>query len=349
MLKNKNFRASLIAVVIFSMIAMYGFIPTVKAESLSAVKDTISDSDVGATNVTHTINFTTGRAVIDTGYIEITFAAEFANILTGGVTCPASTTVVAVAGQVVRCNVDVGETLAPGPYVVTVTDVTNPSPTAGAYTLNIATKDVNDQEIEGMDIKVYIIQDVLVTAHVDSTLTFTITGLPASTDVNGVLTTEETNATNTPFGTLTDTSSSTVGQQLEVTTNASDGFTVTVFQDGNMTSAGAAEIDAFKNGTPPVAPEGWSPPVPDIDDNATWGHLGLTSEDDDIPGFNFGDRLYTGFTGTTPIPVMYHNGPADGAEPGKGMTQVAYTAETSAMQEAGDYSNTLTYICTPQY
>jgi hypothetical protein len=199
-----------------------------------------------------------------------------------------------------------------------------------------------------MDIRVYIIQDVSVTAHVDSTLTFTISGLNPGVDVNGILTTATTTATTTPLGTLTDTRSSTVGQQLSVTTNASDGFTVTVFQDHNMESAAAADIDSFNNGTPGV-PETWTGPTVDFEQEQTWGHLGLTSEDDNIPGLNFGDALYTGFTGTTPLAVMYHNGPADGAEPNVGITQVAYTAETSALQEAGDYSNTLTYICTPQY
>ena len=52
---------------------------------------------------------------------------------------------------------------------------------------------------------------------------------------------------------------------------------------------------------------------------------------------------------TDQVEVMYHTGPSDGTTPDKGLTQVAYTAEISTLQEAGDYENTLTYICTPQY
>jgi hypothetical protein len=46
---------------------------------------------------------------------------------------------------------------------------------------------------------------------------------------------------------------------------------------------------------------------------------------------------------------MYHNGPSDGLTADIGTTTVAYTVGITALQEAGDYSNTLTYICTPTY
>lgn len=351
MLKNKNFRVSLIAVVIFCMMAMYGFIPTVEAASLSDASDRISDSDISATNVTHTFSFTNAIALEENDYIEVTFPAGFTNILLGGISCPAGTTPVDPSGgQIVRCDVGAGGLAAEAHTdALIVSGVTNPGTNNPVgYTISISTKDSGDAEIEGVDVKVYIIEDVSVTAHVDATLTFTIAGLAADVSVNGVSTTEESLATSTPFGTLTDTASSTVGQQLSVTTNATDGFTVTVFQDHNLESAGSADIDAFKNGVVPGTPEVWSGPTAVIDQPDTYGHLGLTSADATLAaGDTFGDAKYTGFDGSTPVPVMYHNGPVNGT--GEGVTQVAYTAQISSMQEAGDYTSTLTYVCTPQY
>jgi hypothetical protein len=47
--------------------------------------------------------------------------------------------------------------------------------------------------------------------------------------------------------------------------------------------------------------------------------------------------------------VMHHDGPADGSTDNKGAANVAYTAEITALQEAGDYESTLTYIATPTF
>jgi hypothetical protein len=46
---------------------------------------------------------------------------------------------------------------------------------------------------------------------------------------------------------------------------------------------------------------------------------------------------------------MYSSGPADSLTDDIGSTSVAYSLEISALQESGDYSNTLTYVCTPTY
>ena len=50
-----------------------------------------------------------------------------------------------------------------------------------------------------------------------------------------------------------------------------------------------------------------------------------------------------------PQEVMYHGGPADGSMQDKGSVEVAYRIQITALQEAGDYTNTLTYVATPTY
>jgi len=82
----------------------------------------------------------------------------------------------------------------------------------------------------------------------------------------------------------------------------------------------------------------------------TYGHFGLTSDDSTLSDSDpFGASLYKGFNNTDPIEVMYNSGPADGLTTDVGTTTVAYTVEINAMQESGDYANTLTYVCTPTY
>jgi len=49
------------------------------------------------------------------------------------------------------------------------------------------------------------------------------------------------------------------------------------------------------------------------------------------------------------LPIFGHTGPVNGATVGVGTTTVAYKLAITDLQEAGDYSNTLTYICTPTY
>jgi hypothetical protein len=47
--------------------------------------------------------------------------------------------------------------------------------------------------------------------------------------------------------------------------------------------------------------------------------------------------------------VMYNGSPSDGSTQNVGLAKVAYRVQISALQEAGDYTNTLTYTVTPTY
>lgn len=346
MLKNYKTRLFLVAIVIFSMIAIYGFVPAVKAASLTDASITLSDSDLGVA-ATSTVAFTTGIALSADDKIVISYPVGFADFNVNNVTCPSDATEAVDDGaRTVTCTVVTQ--IDPGAQSMTVGSVTNPG-TAGYYTINIATKDDADVEIEAVDVMVYIIEDITMDATVPANLTFSIAGLGSGVDVNGTTTTEVSTATTTPFGTLSTTGIKTVGQELAVSTNADDGFTVTVQQTSNMKTASDADIDSFDNGVVPGAPKPWEGPDNTIDQEATFGHMGVTSED---PTFvadadTFGDNLYDGLDGVTPLAVMYHDGPVNGT--GEGLTQVAYSVQIGAMQEAGDYSTTLTYVCTPQF
>lgn len=350
--KFKKLKKPLIAIIIFSMIAMYGLASPLRVaqavDSLTDAKDTISDSDVAATGVTHTIQFTTGTTTPAGGYWRIVFPSDFSNISAANTNCSGLTA--SSTGNTVDCVA--ATAVAATSTKVTITSVNNPS-AEGSYKIDIYHYDDSDVLLERVQVRVYIIEDVLMTATVDATLTFTISGLNAGEVVNGVTCNATSTATSTPFGTLSVTASTTVCQQLAVSTNADDGFTVTVEQDQELTSDSGSTINSFDNspdGTGSTTPHSWAAPAGILDNYNTYGHMGLTSEDSTLSsGDVFGDALYVGFNGTDPVEVMYHNGPADGSTPDKGITQVAYTVEIMGLQEAGDYENRLTYICTPTY
>ena len=93
MLKTKKLKAVLAFLVIFSMVAIYGYSPAVKAASLESLKDTVSNSDFGET-ATHVIilDMTDANPLSGGEYVKVNFAAEFTTISNTNATCPAGTT-----------------------------------------------------------------------------------------------------------------------------------------------------------------------------------------------------------------------------------------------------------------
>jgi hypothetical protein len=343
MLKHKL----IVITLILSLLGVYGAVPITNAASITNAKDTLSDSDVSV-STTHTIQFTTGVALVATQYMEITLPADFGNIVVGGITCPGGTTAAAPTTETARCTSDAGT--ATGTYTISIAGVTNPA-AEGSQTIDISTRTAANVVIETVDVWVAIINNVDVSATVSSTLTFEISPLSSGASVNGTTTsaTGVAATTSLAFGVLVVDTPRILGQQLRIVTNADDGYTVTVEQDQNLLSGSGSDIDSFVDGTT-TAPAAWQSPLETLDQEWTYGHMGFTSEDSSLSdGDHFGTALFQGFNGTTPVEVMYHTGPADGAADHIGITKVAYEIQVSPLQEAGDYYNTLTYIATPTY
>src|SRR3989339_776439 len=302
MLKKNVF---IVAILMFSMIAMYGYVPMAKADSLTSAKDTLSTS-APTVAATHTITFAPNVNLIADDVVTFTFNAGFTGIDNLNATCPGNGTE-GGAGQVITCTVV--DTLATDtPYIMTLTGVTNPG--VGYYDVTVGHD--SDQGAASSKMIVYIISQVMVNATVDASLTFAVAGTATSTTINGDDTTGSTTATSMQFGTL--------------------------------------DFDSYSTTT--VAD--WAEPTPNINDDSTWGYMGVASGDTvlTVPGVVDGDitdGFYVGFDGTSPLEVMRHTGPADGTTEHIGWEFVAYSVEISALQEAGDYSNTLTYICTPTF
>jgi hypothetical protein len=213
---------------------------------------------------------------------------------------------------------------------------------------------VSDSQLNGNlgDTRVAIISQVTVTAAVDTALTFTINAVNPGVLINGTTTTATSTATTITLGTTTPGIPVIAAQDLRVTTNARNGFQVTVIQSGNLTSSNGADIDVFlaNNGT--GTPSSWQAPQTLLTNENTWGHYGLMTNDADlgvgVP--TFGPDQWVGNFATTTRLVFYHATSSDGSTQNIGMTKVVYALQVSALQEAAtDYTNTLTYVCTPTF
>lgn len=203
-------------------------------------------------------------------------------------------------------------------------------------------------------VRVAIVDQVTVSASVDTSLTFTVSGVNANIDVSVSATNTSATSTSTtlPFGTLAIGVSRVLAHNLAVTTNASNGYSVTVTQTQPLQSTTGATIDGFIDGSATNTPNAWVGPSAQISDPNTYGHWGITSSDGTTTrdvGDEFGSDEWVS-PSTTPIVIMGHTGPADGSTAGIGAAQIGYQAQISALQEAGDdYTTTLRYIVTPTF
>jgi hypothetical protein len=200
------------------------------------------------------------------------------------------------------------------------------------------------------------VEAVTVTAAVETIFDFTVTGVDAGLPINGDTTTSTSTSSAIPFGVLAANVQSSAAQDLQISTNAANGFVVTVQTDQQLTSANGADIDGFVDGSYTTAPALWDSPAQTLGDEDTYGHWGITTDDDTVTlsltdefNVNGAGREYVSAS-TTPVEVFRHNGPTNGTDQGIGLTRVGYSVEISELQEAGDdYTATLTYVATPVF
>lgn len=346
------------ATVLFSI----GVYHTAQAANYSSVSNTLSDSTPNVT-AAHTIAFTvpTASSIGSGDTITITFPTdtnEFSGVdavVEANVTVtvdgsPASPTGTFGADAGTADTISFSGITAAGDeqVVVAIADgvITNPNPGVDSQSYRIDISNGTDSA----STMVAIVDPVTVTASVDTLFTFLISGVATSTTINGETTTGATATTSIDFGEISAGSKYVLGQQLSVSTNAIQGFNVTVENDGNLRSANGADIDTFVDGADTTTATSWTGPTPNVGSEETYGHWGMTYDDTTLDG---GVVLSPGeyiAASTTPRQVFYHNGPADGTQTGTGTARVAYAVEISGLQEAADdYTSILTYIATPTF
>ncbi len=341
----------------------------VDAANITSVSDTLSDSDPTAVS-NHTIVFTTPTGVaagqqiiitfpsatfdlssIDAGDIDMATSTEASlqdGAAAGGVWGVATTsTTITITSGTATIGANATVTIEIGTHATTGGtgngQIVNPG--VGSYEINFS---VGASDAGAT--KVVIIDNVDVTASVDTFFTFNIAGVNGGQTVNGTTTTGTTTATAIAFGKLQAGVATTTAQDLTVTTNAKQGYVVTVSQSQNLLSSTGADIDGFIDGAYTNTPTTWSFPSKTLGNENTYGHWGLTSEDaTTTETVEFGVGEYVSAS-TTPRVIMSHDGPSDGVTQGVGVTRIGYTIAITSLQEAGDdYSTTLTYVATPTF
>ncbi len=354
---NVGFTHRVVAMLVACAVILWslGVYSVAQAANLTDISDTLSDSGPAVTSA-HDFSFTipVGSSLGSGDATTITFPPEFTGVTTtvlgdltvtvnGGAATPGSFSAV---GQVISfANV----TAAAGDVVrVIIADgkITNPVTASVSYEIEVSTPADTGKT------RVAIVDYVTVTAIVNTTFDFVVTGQATSTAINGTSTTGATTPTTIPFGVLDADAIYTLGQQLQVTTNAANGFVVTVQQDGNLRSSTLADIDGFIDGVYTNSPTAWVAPTNSLLLENTWGHWGLTSDDSNLNAGEFttggGDKWVA--ASTTPRQIFSHDGPADGTTQDYGLAKVAYQVEVTPLQEAADdYQTTLMYIATPTF
>jgi len=343
------------------------------AANVTSFSDTISDSAPSA-SANHTIDYTTtatgGGVAAGGGFLEFTFPAGFdlstigaedldllvATVdqnITGGANWTVSTTSTTIrftAGASVSIGQGVAVQVLIGLHAtnsgVPNSQIVNPS-AEGSNEITL-TSGVTDAGAT----RVVILTAVTVSATVNTVFTFTVSGVTAGGTVNGESVTGTTGSTTIPFGILSAAVATTSAQQLSVTTNASNGYVVTVQVDGALRSSTGADIDGFSNGSDTDVPAAWAAPTAVVGSEATYGHWGVTTDDYNTfaRGTEFSATNQWVAASTSPRAIMGNNAPANGVGVGVGTTTVGYKVEISSLQEAGnDYSTTLTYVATPTF
>lgn len=367
------------AVCTFAIILWSLGVPTIRfaeAANVKSFSDTLSDS-APSTVSNHTITFVTPTGLAAGETISLEFETGFTGIasltaedldlsvngsdqsLIDGAASGANWNVTA-AGQVIDItsgtstigtNATVTIEIGTNATFATSGDSQITNPAVGSYWITV---DVGNSD-SGQSM-VAIVNTVTVTASVDTIFNFTVNGVNNGLSVNGANTTGTSTSTAIPFGQLVADTPATLAQDLSVSTNAANGFVVTVQTDQQLSSTNGSDIDGFIDGAYTSSPTQWAAPSQTLGQENTYGHWGITSNDDTVTGALI-DAYDVGGNGedyvsasTTPVEIFRHNGPTNGTLDGVGIARVGYTVETSGLQEAAtDYTATLTYVATPVF
>ena len=365
-------------VLVFALILFFGFprIHVARALQLTNVSDLISTSAPGPAAANHTITFTTPTGVpadgstivitIPTGFNVAGLTEDDVDVEDDGVNLTTDTVCGAVGAAVTFSSQDISIEICSGasPIVagsVVTIEIGNHADTSGTGANQIVNHVTEgDYEVliggtmtdEGFT-KIAIIESVTVTGEVNNYFNFAITGVVDGQTVNAdaQTTTGTTTATTVPFGLVQSGNEYVMAQDLTVSTNSNDGFTVRVFADGDLESGAGATIDSFADGGGDATPAIWAQPSGISGTDNTYGHWGLTTEDITLSDDDsFGDALYVGNFVDNPREVFYGTSSADSLTDHIGKTRVGYKLEITDLQEAAtDYTTRLVYVATPVF
>ena len=311
----------------------------------------------------HTVTFTT-RSVVASGsflislpnsgtvndFIPDSGGFDFGRITTADISASgftAGSISTTTGGSLINFIIPFSSSIASGTAITITIGATNKvlnptktavSGTADAWTATIAQRDGVPNIIDASVIVLATIESVLVTATVSPSLTFTIAGISSGASGFGATTTSVTTTTVTvPFGTLTPVVNSYAAQLLSVGTNASNGYTVTGYEDASMRKTNGTTIpDYGTTAAENIATNGFG-----------WTPVSVSGSPTLPFTYNTSGRFFNaaGFGTSTSVSTIFSNsGPTTSDQ-----VRVVYGIRVAASQAPGDYQNLVTYIATGSF
>lgn len=327
--------------------------------SLAEVRAIISDSAPSASEVEYVFQFTTGIVLTSNQRINITFPEDYDLPVAGSadVLCPPNMTA-SVNLRIITCTVNIGQTHPATATEIIIFNIENPEKKAAEGIADIYSFLIETDNNEGANPVIAIVEPFKVRAVINPILNFEVEGVGSGENIHSFLTGVTTTPVFIPFGLIEPDVSVLAAQDLFVVTNAAYGFTVNIFQDGNLRRVEGDEIYCFINSqcVNYMNSTSWVSPMGYLGVPETYGHFGITSEDESLGNdcdenyYDFeGINNWAGLEGITQAEVMRHCEPADGQARHAGTTRIGFQVEISILQPAGEYESILTYIVTPTF
>lgn len=172
-----------------------------------------------------------------------------------------------------------------------------------------------------------------------ATLSFSITGIESASTTEGITTDLTTTATTVPFGVLAIDAQREGAQRLSVSTNATEGYQVFIFERQNLISGSATIDDISGTNENPLA---WSVACA----AAAAGCWGYHAGDNTLAGGSTRfllDDTYAALTSEL-AEVAYSSGPVTNEQ-----TDIVYKIEVRDDQPAGTYQADLGYVVVPVF
>lgn len=168
------------------------------------------------------------------------------------------------------------------------------------------------------------------------TLTFSISGVSSGTTTEGVTTDVTTTATAISFGSLTVNAETEAAQRLTVSTNATEGYKIYVYQRQGLVGSGSLEIPSVSASND--APAAWA--IPSSATGAYGYHAGDDALSDGSTRFATNDtyaKLESVFR-----EIVFSSVPVTSEA-----TDIVYKVQITNLQEADSYSSTVVYLIVP--
>jgi hypothetical protein len=258
-------------------------------------------------------------------------------------------------------TINIGETGGANSLIAPAPGGSHTEATADTYTF--ITKNYNDIDvaIDQTSGKIAVIESVRVTATVDPTISFSIAGIASAANPCGTGATNQTDIDTTtgtnaplavPFGTLGLNTFKDAAHLLTVSTNATNGYTVTAQENDQLGKDGGAtpfipDADGDAGSATETVTDTWDTASGNPGFGYTIKSVNLATVPFTSTGANFNVRKFPSVADPdSPLvaTVMSSTGTADAHT-----ANICYRISVDSTQAAGDYENQITYTATASF